>query len=438
MAYRNIRLHPILRLIYLFLRFLVWLGVSVFYRRRLILGREHLRFDGPAIVIANHPSTLTDVLNPALHIRQEMFFLANYGLFKHPVSNWLFRRLYCIPVKRREDVAEGETRDNDEAFRQSFQHLGKNGVLFIAPEGTSWMNRFVRPLKSGTARIALGAEAANNWQLGVKIIPAGLSYSAPHLFRSDVVVHFGAPVYARDWAGQWTKDRIGAVDALTEHLENALKTLSIHTRDEAGERALTQWETMLQNEHPLPQHPAFERSQRLVNTCLDKPELRAQTETYFSELEKSGLTDAVVAAAQKDRAPWREGLQMGGLLFTFPLFALGYAFWWLPCYLPWLLNKKLNFYIGYSSTVKMLAGLITFPLALWAAWRAAGHFLQNGWLALVVTAAAVALGLFAERYQDWWSQWRLLQNSRQAVREKAEVLKTLQQQRRAILAQLHS
>ena len=118
MSYRNIHLHPVLRFIYLFLRFLVWLGVSVFYRHRLVLGREHLRFDGPAIVIANHPSTLLDVLNPALHIRQEMFFLANYGMFRHPVTNWLFRRLYCIPVKRREDVAEGENRNNEDAFKQ--------------------------------------------------------------------------------------------------------------------------------------------------------------------------------------------------------------------------------------------------------------------------------------------------------------------------------
>ncbi|MBL7774525.1 MAG: 1-acyl-sn-glycerol-3-phosphate acyltransferase, partial [Saprospiraceae bacterium] len=150
MAYRNISINPFLRLIYFFLRAIVWVSLRVLYRRRLVLGREHLRFDGPAIVIVNHPSTLLDVLNPAVEIRQEMFFLANYGMFKNPVAGWFLRRFFCIPVMRKEDVAEGETRNNLQAFEQSFQHLEKNGVLFIAPEGTSWMNRFVRPLKTGT------------------------------------------------------------------------------------------------------------------------------------------------------------------------------------------------------------------------------------------------------------------------------------------------
>ncbi|MCC6279312.1 MAG: 1-acyl-sn-glycerol-3-phosphate acyltransferase, partial [Saprospiraceae bacterium] len=89
MAYRNIRLHPLLRLIYFLLRLYAWVAMHVFYRRRTVLGMENLRFDGPAIVISNHPSTLMDVLNVGIHIRQEMFFLANYGLFKNPVSNWL-------------------------------------------------------------------------------------------------------------------------------------------------------------------------------------------------------------------------------------------------------------------------------------------------------------------------------------------------------------
>ena len=121
MRYKNIRLHPVLKAAYFFFRTVSRLGIFVFYRRHLLLGRENLRFDGPAIVIVNHPSTLMDVLNPGIHIHQEMFFLANYSLFKHPVSNWLLRRLFCIPVIRREDVPEGTPRDNTDSFEKSFE-----------------------------------------------------------------------------------------------------------------------------------------------------------------------------------------------------------------------------------------------------------------------------------------------------------------------------
>lgn len=436
MAYRNIRLHPLLHLIYLFLRVLVWLGVTVFYRRRLVLGREHLRFDGPAIVIANHPSTLMDVLNPALEIRQEMFFLANYGLFRHPVMNWLLRRLYCIPVMRKEDVREGEGRNNEEAFEQSFQHLEKYGVLFIAPEGTSWMNRFVRPLKTGTARIALGAEARNEWKLDVKIIPAGLSYSAPHLFRSDVVVQFGAPVYAREWAERYMNNHHVAIDDLTQYLEDQLKTLSIHTRDEAGEQFITRLEEMLQNEHPLPQAAAFERSQQLVKSVLDDAPLRGQTAAYFEQLEQPGLTDAGLAEAARPGAESQAMRDRWLLLAGFLPFLAGCLFWFLPCFLPGWLNKKMNIYIGYSATVKILAGLIVFPLALWGAYRAGVYFWPNAWWALAGLGVLIALGYWAERYMDVFQRFRRRQKALGLKKQHPEVFESLRQQRAALLASL--
>ncbi|MCC6461740.1 MAG: 1-acyl-sn-glycerol-3-phosphate acyltransferase [Saprospiraceae bacterium] len=420
-------MHPILRLIYLLLRLIVWISVRVFYRRRLVLGRQHLRFDGPAIVIANHPSTLMDVLNPAVEIRQEMFFLANYGMFKHPVANWLLRRLYCIPVKRREDVAEGENRNNYEAFEQSFQHLEKNGVLFIAPEGTSWMNRFVRSLKSGTARIAFGAESRNHWQLDVKIIPVGLSYTAPHLFRSDVVVHFGAPVYPRDWAEAWTQNRAQAVDDLTTHLENQLKALSIHTRDEAGEQLLTRLEEMLQNEQPLPQNAAFERSQQLLTAgALDNTELSTRTQAYFKALEQHQVSDAGLVEALCPSARRRQAADAALLLLGLPVVTLPALWWFLPCYLPWWINKKLGLYIGYSSTIKIMTSLFLFPLALWGGYRLAAAFVPYPGLVL---AAALVLGLVAERYLDVFHRFR----ARQQALRKGPALHTLAALRQAVL-----
>lgn len=432
MAYRNIRLHPLLHLIYFLLRILVWFGLHVFYRRRLVLGRENLRFDGPAIVIANHPSTLMDPLNPALEIRQEMFFLANYGLFRHPVSNWLLRRLYCIPVKRKEDVMAGELRDNLQAFEQSFEHMEKNGVLFIAVEGTSWMNRFVRPLKSGAARIAFGAEARNNWQLDVKIIPVGLSYTAPHRFRSDVVVHVGKPVCPREWAALWKENQPKAIDALTGHLEQQLKTLSIHARDEAGELLLTRLEEIWQNEQPLSQRAAFERSQYLAQTVLNKPGVVKRTPAYFAALQAEGLTDAAVAWS------WQPGLQQRffwnglGLLLGFPLFAIGYLFWFLPCFIPAWLNKKMNIYIGYSATVKMLTGLFTFPLALWGACRLATGLGLGNMQAALFLSVLILLGYFAEQYQDIFRRFQTIRKARYAARPNA-MLDRLLMMRRAIL-----
>ncbi len=428
-ARKNAPIPLILRLIYAFLRAVVWLSVRVFYRRRLVLGREHLHFDGPAIVIINHPSTLMDVLNAALEVDQEMFFLANYGLFRHPVSRWLLTRLFCIPVMRAEDMRPGEERDNSQTFEAAFQHLERCGVLLIAPEGTSWMNRFVRPLKTGTARIALGAEARNGWRLGLKIMPIGLSYSAPHRFRSEVVLNAGPAVYAASWRAVWETDPAAAIEGLTEYLEKQLKHLSLHAGDEAGEQALTLWEEVLQNEQPLPQQAAFERSQRLVQTLLpDAKAVRAAIE-YRKALEQLGLPDAALSLHRRKGRLWRRI----GLLMGFPLFALGIAFWFLPCFIPYWLNKRLRLYVGYSATVMVTAGIVVFPLYGWAIFRAAlGAGFSAGETAAGM-AALTALGAFVERYLEAYRLERALSalsaktpsETDWALNARARVLQTL-------------
>lgn len=437
MPYRNIHLHPVLRLVYFILRTLGWLGVSVFYRRRIVLGEANFRFDGPAIVITNHPSTLLDVFNPGIQVRQEMFFLANYGLFRHPVSRWVFTQLFCIPVKRREDVAEGESRDNNAAFEQSFRHLEQNGVLFIAAEGTSWMNRWVREFKTGTARIAFGVEARNDWKKDVKIIPVGLTYSAPNLFRSDVVVHAGEPVYVREWSGDWQQNPEKAIETLTAELQRRVTALTVHTRDESGEQFIGRIETILDNSEPLPLQESFFRIKKIAETELDNEALLEKTTRYFENLQKEGLTDRGLRACTTSGAGVQALTDALGIVIGFIPFAIGYTCWFLPCFLPWLLNNRLHLYIGYSSTVKILAGLITFPLGLWMVYRLVSGLPgleHSGPLALILM---IALGFFAERYAEitrrFWERlkaWRFAANQHEAFDQLAAL-------RNAILMQLN-
>ena len=428
-------LHPVLRLIYFFLRILAWLTGHIFYRRRLVLGRAHLQgFQGPAIVVANHPSTLMDVLNVGLPIPKEMFFLANYGLFKHPVSNWILTRMFCIPIKRKEDVSEGDVRNNDSAFEQSFRHLEKQGVLFIAPEGYSYMNRWVREFKSGTARIAFGAESRNKWQLGLKIYPVGLTYSAPNLFRSQVVINYGEPLDIASWAAAWEKHRATAADALTAELQQRVTELTVHTRDEAGEEFIGRLAEMLNNANPLPPAATFQRSQRLAMEQIDQIGLQKQVADYFTALQTSHLLDI---GLEKSRPPGG-GTFFASFMLTlgFPLFALGYAFWWLPCFLPWLLARQLRLYVGYDSNIKTLAGFIVFPLWLWGAYRIGLHFSGSGGLALLLLLVAVALAFFAERYQDIFRQFRERQKATWFAGKQPAAWAELVAKRRTILAAL--
>ncbi len=404
MPYRNAPIHPFLRLIYAWLRLTTWLGCSVFYRRRLVLGHEHLRFDGPAIIVSNHPSTLMDPLNVGLNIRQEMFFLANYGLFKNPISSWILTRLFCIPVKRKEDVAEGEVRDNDAAFEASFQHLEKNGVLYIAAEGVSWMNRFVRPFKTGTARIAFGAERRNNWQLGVKIIPVGLSYDAPNLFRSRTIVEYGAAIDPRTWAEADLQDHEKAVDDFTAEIRSRVSALTLDSGNEAGDAFVNQAEIMVRNARlDFSESEAYLFLKGFLAKNIQNEGFKAKIADYFSTLQNANLTDAGVSNVQ---SPFTNHQSPITLFLLSPFFLLGYGFWFLPCYLPWLLCKRLKLYPGYDSNIKMLTGLFTFPLALWGGWELSYWLFGSKIWAWVALAVFVLCGYLAEIFigkaKLWW------------------------------------
>ena len=400
-----------LRLIYAFFRVLTWLGLNVFYRRRIIVARELARFKGPAIVVCNHPCTLMDPLNAGLQIRQEMYFLANYSLFKHPVSAWFFSRLFCIPVKRKEDVAEGEARDNEAAFEASFRHLERGGVLFVAAEGVSWMNRYVRPFKTGAARIALGAERRNNWQLGVKIIPVGLTYEAPRLFRKRVVVEYGAPIDPKPWAEAHAQQPEAAVDDFTETLRRQVAALTLDSGQESRDTWVEQMDIIarqqLEKEQGLSAREAYLRLKAFLQEHAGDEALVQQTARYFEELREAGLTHAGLSTRRAHA--WQ-------MLFLWPFFLLGFAFWFLPCYLPYLLCKKMNIYPGYDSNIKMLAGLFTFPLALWGGWALVYALSNHSWMAWLSLPAWVALGYLAEYFMDRWALWREVQKAREYER----------------------
>lgn len=396
------RLHPVLWLIYGFIRALAIASIFLFYRRRLVLGTEHLRIAGAGIVVSNHPSTLMDVLHVGIHVPRVMFFLANYSLFKNPISNWILSRLYCIPVKRTEDVSAGEARNIDATFEACFQHLDKGGILYVAPEGTSWMERLVRELKTGTARIGLGAMARNDALSDLCIYPVGLSYYAANLFRSDMIIHAGTPIRIADWLPDWQKDKVKTVKHLTDHLEQTLRTLSIHAHDAAGEQMLTRLEEMAHNTRPLDIKGTYERSQYFVKNLLPQASLREDVHTYYAALEEANLPDAAVAAkvrAGESTHQWLRGLV---LLCGFPIFALGYALWFLPCFLPWLLAKRLQLYIGYDSTVKVLAGIFTLGAFFWALYAFTTQWVYPPYWAWGAIPVVLLLGYLAERYLDVW------------------------------------
>src|SRR3712207_3182591 len=74
-----------------------------------------------------------------------------------PVVGFLIRALDSIPVYRKQDEGDGASSRNRETFERSAELLRRGGTIAICPEGVSHNEPYLLPLKSGAARIALGA-----------------------------------------------------------------------------------------------------------------------------------------------------------------------------------------------------------------------------------------------------------------------------------------
>ena len=104
-----------------------------------------------------------------------LFFLAKGSLFQNKFTQWLFPKFNMIPIFKRDETPD-QAHKNKEVFSHCYKHFAEGGAILIFPEGISFTERKIKEIKTGAARICLGAEAENDFKLGIKIITIGLNF----------------------------------------------------------------------------------------------------------------------------------------------------------------------------------------------------------------------------------------------------------------------
>ena len=178
----------------------------------------------PFSLLGNHPNALLDPLFVAWAAHRPVRFLAKAPLFKDPALGWLVRGAGSIPVYRKQDDPT-QTAKNDDTFRAVFDALAAGSAVAIFPEGISHSEPSFAPLKTGAARIALGAAPRTG---GVfPIIPVGLVFREKQIFRSEAHAAVGAPVPWDDLAARGAEDH-EAVRELTDRIDRAMRTVTLN------------------------------------------------------------------------------------------------------------------------------------------------------------------------------------------------------------------
>jgi 1-acyl-sn-glycerol-3-phosphate acyltransferase len=123
--------------------------------------------DGPVLITANHPNSLLDPLIVFRASGRVARPLAKAPLFEQAILGTVLRALGGLPVYRRQDDP-AQMHRNDQTFSAAIGALHAGDAVQIFPEGRSHSEPSLVEMRTGAARIAIAAEEAAGWQLGLR------------------------------------------------------------------------------------------------------------------------------------------------------------------------------------------------------------------------------------------------------------------------------
>ena len=139
------------------------------------------------MIAANHPNSFLDAIIFATLFKKPVYSLVRGDTFKNKFLASLLTSLNMLPVYRISEGAQN-LNQNYETFEKCKEIFRSNGIVLIFSEGRCINEWKLRPLKKGTARLAV-----SSWQDGIelKVLPAGINYQSFTSFGKNVKINFG-------------------------------------------------------------------------------------------------------------------------------------------------------------------------------------------------------------------------------------------------------
>ncbi len=181
-------------MLYSFVKILARLGLPLYCRDIAINKKELLKHKGPLILACNHPNSFLDAIILCTLFDGTIYSLARGDAFKNKTAAKFLRLFKMFPVYR---VSEGveNMEENYTTFNLCKKQFKKNGIVLIFSEGRCINEWHLRPLKKGTARLAI-----SSWQEGidVEVLPVVINYSSFSKFGKNIKLSFGDIITKED------------------------------------------------------------------------------------------------------------------------------------------------------------------------------------------------------------------------------------------------
>src|SRR5262249_9526378 len=283
----------------------------------------------------------------------------------------------ALPVNRRAEAGD-DPRKNEAMFAAAIAHLRGGGAILIFPEGRTQPVPTLLPLRTGAARLLLGAQAGDG-RHGVRLLPVGLVYETPGTFRvAAALVAVGVPVRADDAVASYAAEPEATVRRLTERLTQAIRAQIVEAEDQHTLELAAALERAWRQEHGAARADAeaslawrreVMRAARALTERVPErvAEFRRRLERYGARLHESGLSDAELGRPYTTAIVARWIVVNGAkLAVPLPLALWGTVTHALPYGLTRLAVVAMRRTEDEEATDKMAAGLVLYPLC-WAA-----------------------------------------------------------------------
>jgi 1-acyl-sn-glycerol-3-phosphate acyltransferase len=401
-------------LLYKFLKILVGIGIRVFYKEVKVIDQSRLKMKGPKIIIANHPNTLMDAWMIGHVSPDPVYYMAKATLFNSPLKLWLLKRLNMIPINRKGEKSLDKI-TNKSSFEACFQLLEEGKTLLIFPEGSSFLERQLRMLKSGAARIALEAERRQEGKLNLNIIPLGLNYLRADKFRSSVLIQVGEPMKVNDRVEDFVLNGSLTAREITARWRTSLESVLVSTLSKEREVLEERISTLLKSKYRDPKTQGvlgcFEFLKDIRNKLdllhLDDHKKLIEIEKLVAQIEWR-LNKLEIRSEFLDR-PFRSvmffrqiALSILFLVISLPFFLFGVVHNFIPFVLTGKMTHWVTKEVEYVAPLAVLVGMVLYPLTYFICIEIVSHLVD---LTLVSTISYVIFMPLSGLFSFWFHRY---------------------------------
>jgi glycerol-3-phosphate O-acyltransferase/dihydroxyacetone phosphate acyltransferase len=414
--------------------------LHLFFRNIEVIGAERVPADAPVVYTANHFNSLLDGMLARAFLPRDPRPLAKATLWEITPFRLLLAATRAIPVYRLQDSQDpAYAQQNRDMFSACYEALARRECIVLFPEGQSHSEPALLPLKSGAARIVLGAEQQAG-PLGVRIIPVGLNFDAKEKFRSRVLIDIGTPLDPMEGTERADPEDREAVGRLTGRVEEGIRSVTLnyptweegnvirraadlyvsqHKRHAAEERFSDEISVhrRLAAAYPVMKEQRPRRVARLVEAVNGYDRLlRVLSIQHEHVIQEHPRLLQVIFSLRK----------FSLFLFRLPLALLGIFLNAIPYFLTRAVSR-IRVRPDRASTTKLVAGFIIYPFCwtVQAALLGKGLFPPALWW-LLAPVSGVASVLFQERHAQLLDELRTYLRLRSHSEMKAELRQRLE------------